>query len=122
MEMREKLAQRLEADATLETEGLEGRHHQPREPTSTIRSFPQPRLRGAIAALHRLLKTMHTTFGKPCLLGKVSNTLCSVLTKTIENPKAFVPKSHVGLFSEESLNSWWNSVFRVHDRHPTVPP
>jgi hypothetical protein len=42
MEMREKLAQRLEADATLETEGIEGRHHQTREPTSTILSFPQP--------------------------------------------------------------------------------
>src|SRR5262249_48017590 len=110
MQMREKLAQRLEADATLETKGIEGRHHQPREPTSSILGFPQPRLRVAVAALHRLLKTMHTAFGKPCLLGKLSHALCGVLTKTIENPKAFVPKSHVGLFSEGCLNSWWNSA------------
>src|SRR5262249_2626442 len=99
MQMREKRAQRLEADATLETEGIEGRSYQPREPTSTLLGFPQPRLRVAVAALHRLLKTMHTAFGKPCLLGQLSHALGGVLTKTLENPQAFVPKSHVGLFS-----------------------
>ena len=79
---------------------IEGCHHQTREPTSTILCCPQPRLRVAGAALHRLLKTMHTAFGKPCLLGTLSNTLCGVLPKTLGHPKAFVPKSHVGLFSE----------------------
>jgi len=54
----------------------------------------------AISPLHGLLETMHTAFGKPRLLGKTSNTLLAVVKKTVDDPKAFVPKSHVGLFSE----------------------
>jgi hypothetical protein len=54
----------------------------------------------AISPLHGLLETRPTAFGKPRLLGKTSNTLRAVVTKTVDDPQAFVPKSHVGLFSE----------------------
>jgi hypothetical protein len=32
-------------------------------------------------------------------LGNPAHTLLAVVTKTVENSQAFVPKSHVGLFS-----------------------
>jgi hypothetical protein len=51
----------------------------------------------AVSPLHGLLETMHTAFGKPCLVGKASHTLRAVVTKTLENEKTSVPKSHVGL-------------------------
>jgi len=54
----------------------------------------------ATAPLHSLLEAMHTAFGKPSLVGQTSHTLHAVVTKTLENAPAFVPKSHVGLFSE----------------------
>jgi hypothetical protein len=38
--MREKLADRFETYATLETEGLEGCRQQTREPPSTVFGFP----------------------------------------------------------------------------------
>jgi hypothetical protein len=43
---------------------------------------------------------MDTALGKAGLLGKVANTLLPVLTKTLENAKTSVPKSHVGRLSE----------------------
>jgi hypothetical protein len=43
---------------------------------------------------------MDTALGKARLLGYASYALPPVVTKTLENPQAFVPKSHVGLFSE----------------------
>jgi hypothetical protein len=59
----------------------------------------------AIAALHGLRETMHAAFGQACPLGEVAYALAAVLTKTFENLKTFVPKSHVGLCSEGCLNS-----------------
>src|SRR2546429_508314 len=40
---------------------------------------------------------MHATLGQAGLLGNASHALGPVVTKTLENPQAFVPKSHVGL-------------------------
>jgi hypothetical protein len=97
--MREKLAERLEADAAFETEGLEGRHHQTREPTAAILGFPPPRLRGAVSAFDGLVETMHTALGNPRLTGQLSSTLCGVNTKTLENEHACGPKSPGGLSS-----------------------
>jgi len=51
-------------------------------------------------ALHCLLQTMHTAYGKPSLLGKLANALFGVVTKAIENPQAFVSKAPGGLCSE----------------------
>ena len=66
----------------------------------------------AIAAIHGLRETMHTAFGEPRLVGEAAHALTAVLTKTLENPSAFLPKSHVGLCSEGLLNSWPNSVLQ----------
>jgi hypothetical protein len=63
--------------------------------------------------LHCLLETMHATLGQAGLLGNVAHALSAVLTKALENPKAFVPKSHVGLFSRGLLNSWRNPVPQI---------
>ena len=54
----------------------------------------------AIAALHGLRETMHATFGKAGLHGNTSHALGSIVTKTVENLQAFIPKSHVGLYPE----------------------
>jgi len=51
----------------------------------------------AVTALQGLLKSMHATLGKPRLMGQVSYALGGIVTQTLENPQAFVPKSHVGL-------------------------
>jgi hypothetical protein len=50
-----------------------------------------------VPPLHGLRQTMHTALGQPSLLGKASHALCPVVTKTRENPQAFVPKSPGGL-------------------------
>jgi NAD(P)-dependent dehydrogenase (short-subunit alcohol dehydrogenase family) len=47
-------------------------------------------------------------FANAGLLGNASYALPVVITKTLENQKAFIPKSHVGLFSGGMLNSWRN--------------
>src|SRR5258708_4432899 len=93
--MREKLADRFEAHAALETEGIEGRHHQTREPTSAVLGFPQPRLRVAVSACHGLFETMHTALGNPRLTGKLARALRHIVTKRVENQQTFRPKSHV---------------------------
>ena len=41
---------------------------------------------------HGLLETMHTAFGKPCLVGKTSHTLRTMVTKTLEKLEAFGKK------------------------------
>src|SRR5215510_9389430 len=64
---------------------------------------------------------MHTAFGQPRLLGQLAHTLGGVVTKTLENLAAFVPKSHVGRLSEASLNSWWNSVLQRTRPTPHCP-
>src|SRR2546426_314104 len=119
--MREKLAERFEAHTALETEGIEGCRQQTREPTSAVLGFPQPRLRIAGSAFDGLFQTMHTALGNPRLTGQLSYTLVGVITKTLENPQAFGPKSHVGLFSEGCLNSWWNSVPQRTRPTPNCP-
>jgi hypothetical protein len=63
-------------------------------------SFPEPGFRVAIAALHGLCEPMHAAFGQAGLLGNAAHALGGMVTKTVENPSAFVPKSHVGRFSE----------------------
>ena len=75
----------------------------------------------AIAALHGLRETMHATLGKAGLHGNAAHALGGIVTKTVENPQTFVPKSHVGRFSEESLNSWWNSVLQRTRPTPNCP-
>jgi len=39
---------------------------------------------------------MHAVFGKSSRLGQLAHTLFSVITKTLENPQAFVSKFHIG--------------------------
>jgi hypothetical protein len=110
MQTSEKLAYRFHPHAALQAKDIERGHHQAGEPTPTFLGFPQLRLRLAVSARHCLAKTMHTALGEAGLLGYSSNTLLAVITKTLENEKAFVPKFHVGLFSEGLLNSCRNSV------------
>ena len=52
-----------------------------------------------IAAHHGLRETMHATLGKAGLHGNAAHALGGIVTKTVENPQAFVPKSYVGLYS-----------------------
>ena len=59
--------------------------------------FPEPRFRVPVTTLHGLFETMHAALGKAGLLGNASHALFTVVTKTLENPQAFVPNSHVGL-------------------------
>jgi 3-methyladenine DNA glycosylase/8-oxoguanine DNA glycosylase len=40
---------------------------------------------------------MCTALGQPRLLGKMAHALCARVTKRLENPQTFLPKSHVGL-------------------------
>jgi hypothetical protein len=44
---------------------------------------------------------MHTALRETSLLGNTSNARSGIVTKTVENVQAFVPKSLVGLCSEE---------------------
>src|ERR1700756_1313489 len=62
--------------------------------------FPQPRFRVPTSVYHGLFETIYTTLGKSGLLGKVSNALCGVVTRTLEKPRTFLPKSYVGQFSK----------------------
>jgi hypothetical protein len=100
MQPREKLAHRVEPHTALQPEGIERGNHQAGHPLPALCGFPQPGFRVAVAALYRLGETMHTAFGEPRLVGKASHALAAVLTETLENPSAFLPKSHVGLCSE----------------------
>ena len=95
--MGEKLTHRIHPHAALEAKGIERGDDQARQPLPAVFGFPEPGFRVAVATLHGLRETMHAAFGKAGLLGKASHTLCPVVTKTLENPQAFVPKSHVGL-------------------------
>ena len=61
-----------------------------------------------VPALHGLRETMHAALGQTRLLGKASHALPAVVTKTLANPPACGPQSHVGLSSERCLNSWRN--------------
>jgi len=54
-----------------------------------------------VSTLHGLLETVPPALGEPGLLGETSHALCPVLTQTLENPHAFVPKSPVGLVRQK---------------------
>ena len=45
---------------------------------------------------HSLRETMRTALGHSRVLGKAAHTLRACLTKIVENPNTFLPKSHVG--------------------------
>jgi hypothetical protein len=62
--------------------------------------FPKTTNRMAVTPHHGLLQTMYPAFGKTCLLSQLAPALVTVVTKTLENPQAFVPKLHVGLYSK----------------------
>src|SRR2546426_1682968 len=64
---------------------------------------------------------MHTALGEPGLIGNLSDALLGVVTKSVENPKTFGPKSHVGLSSEGRLNSWSNSAPQRTGQTPNCP-
>ena len=53
-----------------------------------------------VAALDSLHETMHAALGQAGLQGKASHALGGIVTKTVENLSAYVPKSHVDLCSE----------------------
>src|SRR5262249_17891728 len=71
-------------------------NHQARQPPAALRSFPQPGLRMDVPMHHSLLETMHTALGHARVLSNVAHTLRASLTKIVENPNTFLPKSHVG--------------------------
>src|SRR6266571_8868616 len=85
----EKLAHRFETHAALEAKGIKRGHHQAGEPAPTCLGFPEPRLRLAASALHRLAKTVHAALGEAGLLGYASHTLLAVVTKILENHSPF---------------------------------
>src|SRR5262249_14075277 len=110
MQPHETLADSVEPDPALEPERIQRGDDQARQPLPAVGGFPEPGFRMAVATLHRLGETMHTAFRKPGLPSYPSHTLRAMVTKMLENPDAFGPKSHVGRFSEGGLNSWRNSV------------
>ena len=85
---------------TLEPKERERRDGQVRQPLPAVCGSQATGCRGAVAAFHRQLETMYTAFGAPRLGSEVSHALAAVLTKPLENPQAFLPKSHVGQGSE----------------------
>lgn len=97
----EKLAHRFCSHPALEAKDkdIEGRDHEADAPPVAVVRFPQPRLRVAISAVHRLSQTMHAALREPGLTGNLSNTSLGVVTKRVENLATFGPKSHVGLSS-----------------------
>src|SRR5512145_14799 len=121
MQTREKRAHRVQPYTALEPEDVECGDHQPPQPLPALFGFPSPGLRVVVPALQRLLQTMHTAFGPPRLLGHLAHALGGVVTKTLENPEAFLPQSHVGLCSEEGLHSWWNAVLQRTRPTPNCP-
>src|SRR2546425_1977877 len=64
---------------------------------------------------------MHTALGEPGLIGNLSDALLGVVTKSVENPKTFGPKAHVGLSSAGRLNSWSNSAPQRTGPTPNCP-
>src|SRR5882672_5253583 len=108
--MSEKLADRFGPNTSLEAEDIEDGHYQADQPTAAFFGFPKPRLRVTGSPVDSLFETMDTAFGKPGLMGNLSNALLRIVTKRVENQKTFGPKSHVGRSSEGWLNSGWNSA------------
>jgi hypothetical protein len=94
-ETRAKLAHRVQPHAALEAKGRECGDDEARQPRAAVCGCPAPGVRVAVTALHGLLKPMPAALGTPRLRGTVSHALGGIVTQTLENPQAFVPKSHV---------------------------
>src|SRR5262247_2435918 len=92
METAEKFAERFGPHATFEAKHKQGGYDQAEEPGAACLRFPQRGFRGAVAAIHRLEVTMHTTFRKSGALCKSPNALLSVFTNRVENANAFGPQ------------------------------
>jgi hypothetical protein len=56
---------------------------------------------GRALLLPRLPQPMHTALREAELLSEVANALLPIVTKILANEQTSVPKSHVGLCSEE---------------------
>ena len=110
MQPRKKLAHGLTADPALEPKRIQSRDDQTRQPLTPVFGFPQPGFGMAVAALHGLLQAVHTALGQARLVRKLPYALGSILTQTLDNSQAFIPKSHVGQSSDDVLNSWRNSA------------
>ena len=95
-----KRADTVGTHTSREAKNIEGRHHQAQKPPMPFFGVPQPRLWVAVSAFHGLFETMHAALGKPGALGNLTNALRRVVTKSVENPKAFGPKSPVGWSSD----------------------
>jgi hypothetical protein len=68
---------------------------------------------------------MHTALGKPRLLGKLAHTLRARLTKRVENPTTFLPKSPVGLVLQrvaELSPEFSSSAYRTDTQLSRVKP
>src|SRR2546423_10167549 len=96
MQVREKLAERVQPHAPLQAKGIERGNNQARQPPAALCSFPQPGLRMDVPMHHSLRETMRTALGHSRVPGNVAYTLRACLTKIVENPNTFLPKSHVG--------------------------
>jgi len=94
--MSKKLAHRIHFHATLEAKGRERGDDETRQPLPAVLRFPEPKFWVLVTALHGLFEAMHAALGKAGLLGNASHALLTVVIKTLENPQAFVPKTHVG--------------------------
>jgi hypothetical protein len=112
MQPRKKLTQRVQTHSALEAERIKGGYDEARQPLPAVCRFPQSRFRMAIAALQRVLKAMHTALRQSGLLRHTADALPTMITKALENPQTFRPKSHGGRASEEGLNSCRNSVLQ----------
>ncbi len=108
VQVSEKLAHGLCANATLEAKEIEDRHDQADQPATPLLGFPKPGLGMAMSALHGLAQTMNAAFGKAGLRGNLTNTGLGVMPNAVENQAAFSPESHVGRSSAAGLNSWLN--------------
>src|SRR4051812_15661108 len=96
MQVGDKLADRVQPHAPLQAKGIERGNNQARQPPTALCSFPQPGLRMDVPVHHSLLETMRTALGHARVLSNVAHTLRACLTKIVENPNTFLPKSHVG--------------------------
>src|SRR5262245_61036854 len=96
MQVGEKRAERVQPHAPLQAKGIERGNNQARLPPVALCSCPQPGLRMDVPMPHSLLETMCPALGHSRVLSTVAHTLRACLTKRVENPNTFLPKSHVG--------------------------
>jgi hypothetical protein len=94
---------RFHSYPAFEPKGIERGHDETDEPLAALWRFPPPGFGMAMSARHRLCETIHTAFGKPGLMSQLSDTLCAMIEKKLENAMAFIPKSHVAQSSKGGL-------------------